>query len=113
TQVSELAAANFILPTETRPGTGSGREFEMILGDDGHNVLTGDSDNEVLKGYAGNDVLDGGAGNDYLWGNNGNDTLIGGIGADTLKGGPGNDIYIFRNVNEGGDTILDYVKSQD
>ena len=38
----------------------------------------------------------------------GNDILIGGKGTDILVGGAGNDTFQFNNINEAGDTILDF-----
>ena len=84
---------------------------DVLIGDDGANMLRGFDGDDVLKGGGGddyvrgdfgNDTLMGGAGADYLWGNFGNDTLDGGAdddildgvaGNDTMSGGTGNDVY--------------------
>ncbi len=130
TQTGELASGNFIMPKvvvtpppapippaeEPTPPTETPQEptfSETIRGNNSANTLTGTAADEELKGYDGDDILRGRGGDDLLWGNNHNDTLIGGLGRDTLKGGPGDDIYVFESVNDAGDTILDYVQSQD
>ncbi|MBD2175825.1 DUF4114 domain-containing protein [Pseudanabaena sp. FACHB-1998] len=59
-------------------------------------------------GFSWSDTVQGTDANDYLSSGNGNDTLIGGKGNDILVGGVGNDIFQFNNINEAGDTILDF-----
>jgi serralysin len=59
---------------------------DMLVGNDGENVL---------RGKAGNDILDGGAGDDILFGANGNDQFVFSAGSDTLDGGAGSDIAFF------------------
>ena len=41
-------------------------------------------------------------------GNAGDDMIFGGKGSDTLSGGRGVDLFVFRNLNERGDTIKDF-----
>ncbi|MCZ8358823.1 MAG: FG-GAP-like repeat-containing protein, partial [Microcystis sp. LE19-388.1G] len=64
---------------------------------------TGNTLNNILTGNSGNNTLNGGAGTD---------TLIGGTGNDTLTGGAGGDQFTFNNLNEGIDTITDFLSSQ-
>ncbi|MBN3861189.1 type I secretion C-terminal target domain-containing protein [Pseudomonas frederiksbergensis] len=45
---------------------------------------------------------------DTLSGGDGNDIIVGRGGEDTLSGGAGADVFAYLNVDEGGDTILDY-----
>jgi Ca2+-binding RTX toxin-like protein len=53
----------------------------------------------VLRGNANRDVVRGGGGDDALAGGNGNDRLRGAEGADT---------FVFDDMSEGSDTILDF-----
>ena len=79
-----------------------GSQFrDVIIADNGNNLLSGLGGNDVLNGLggndniiggAGNDVLIGGAGSDALLGQDGNDVLRGGDGIDALYGGAGDDI---------------------
>lgn len=81
---------------------------DFINGGLGNDSISGNIGNDTLKGHDGNDSLYGGAGNDYLEGGEGKDILNGGLGADTLKGGYGQDTFVFKAMNEAGDTIADY-----
>lgn len=99
--------------------SGSAEHDDLLIGNEGANILAG---------YGGNDTLKGGGGDDYLSGFEGNDTLIGGTGADTfnaglgidnMSGGAGNDIYldveghdtVYEAANEGTDTVYTYATS--
>jgi Ca2+-binding RTX toxin-like protein len=62
--------------------TGSAHD-DLLVGDDGNNVLTGLEDADTLKGGGGSDTLYGDSGNDRLKGGGGADTLNGGSGVDT------------------------------
>ena len=68
------------------------RNFENAYGGKANDILVGDDGSNLLYGANGDDTIDGGAGNDALYGGNGADTIHGGSGADTLGGGNGNDI---------------------
>jgi len=59
-----------------------------------------------------NNIITGNSGNNTLNGSDGNDTLIGGTGNDTITGGAGGDQFTFNNLNEGLDTITDFLSSQ-
>lgn len=67
-----------------------GAGSQVVLGTDGHDVLSGGSGNDILCGFGGDDVLDGGSGNDYLDAGTGINQLYGGSGNDTLIGMEGN-----------------------
>ncbi len=70
-----------------------GSEFEdLLIGDDGENIISGLAGNDLIKAKAGDDWLDGGEDDDRLFGDAGDDTLDGQTGEDLLKGGTGNDI---------------------
>jgi len=89
-------------------GTGD----DTLVGEDGHDILLGGGENDSLFGEAGNDVIDGGAGVDELFGGLGDDILDGGAGVDLLAGGSGDDTYLnvtgddVINDTEGHGTIL-------
>jgi Ca2+-binding RTX toxin-like protein len=57
---------------------------DMIIGNQGNNVIYGGGGDDVMYGGGGNDTLFGQAGNDLLVGSVGNDFLNGGTGDDTL-----------------------------
>ena len=64
---------------------------DVLVGDDGDDLMLGRKGADELFGGNGNDVLWGGRGADELFGGNGNDVLWGGRGADRLEGGNGLD----------------------
>lgn len=45
---------------------------------------------------------------DALWGESGDDILIGGHGADWIKGSGGTDTYVYEDILDAGDTIVDF-----
>jgi hypothetical protein len=90
---------------------------DRLDGWDGDDFLSGGLDHDTLMGSNGNDTLNGGEGDDllcgdqhqdYLRGDNGNDFLSGGLGDDLLSGGKGHDCFMFQDMKEGIDTILDF-----
>lgn len=122
---SRISLDAFILPEDAQPATEqtppaqqpeSGEQVDLsplnINGTYGRDILTGGNGNDVIRGQSGHDVLHGGNGNDFLWGNDGKDTITGGLGADTIKGGNGNDVYVYNNLQEGGDIIQDFRKGE-
>ncbi len=94
-------------------GTGKGGHAEGDVIVDVERVM-GSRHQDVLIGDDGENLLQSGAGNDQLQGKGGNDWLIGGAGADTLDGGEGADwvsytfsdtgvnINLHEGTNEGG-----------
>ena len=64
---------------------------DMLLAQQGIDVVRGLGGPDLLCGGQGNDTLDAGEGADAIDGGQGNDVLIGAGGADVLVGGPGND----------------------
>lgn len=100
--------------------------FTSGVGTKGNDVLDGDNSDNILKGYRGNDFLQGFGGDDLLLGHKGNDFLVGGDGEDILRGGKGQDIlvggkgtdvlkggkgrdqFVFRTLEDIGDTLLDF-----
>jgi Ca2+-binding RTX toxin-like protein len=100
---------------------------DVIYGGGGNDNINGNQDNDQLYGQAGTDTLDGnggddtlygGTGNDTLTGSNENDTLYGGSGSDVLNGSNGNDIliggygadtFVYLDLKDTNDTILDFM----
>jgi hypothetical protein len=58
------------------------------------------------------EAIIGSSNDDILTGTLDNDILIGGLGNDTITGGAGGDNFTFNNLNEGIDTITDFLFSQ-
>jgi Ca2+-binding RTX toxin-like protein len=81
---------------------------DVFTGGGGNDYLNGGDNTDTLDGNAGRDVLDGGTGNDILFGKADDDRLIGGRGADTLNGGKGADRFIYRAVEDGGDSVVKF-----
>jgi serralysin len=75
---------------------------------DGDDRLYGRNGQDLLEGGNGDDYMDGGSGDDTLRGGDGDDELKGYKGADELVGGSGSDTFVFKGINELGDTILDF-----
>jgi Ca2+-binding RTX toxin-like protein len=57
--------------------------------------------------------LIGTPGRDVLVGTNGRDRIIGLQSGDILTGGKGRDLFVFQNINEGGDRITDFTPGKD
>ena len=77
-------------------------------GTNGGDVLTGTGSADRLYGFSGDDSLSGNAGIDLLRGGAGTDTLYGGEGDDALEGGADADIFLYVNVTDGNDYLLDF-----
>ncbi|BCW88357.1 hypothetical protein sos41_14960 [Alphaproteobacteria bacterium SO-S41] len=73
-------------------GLAGSRFADLLVGDDGGNIV---------EGAAGNDYLFGGGGADQLFGGAGDDQLQGGRGADLMDGGDGSDIASFSEAAAG------------
>jgi Ca2+-binding RTX toxin-like protein len=73
---------------------GSNRFADTLIGNSKDNYLKGDGGNDTLKGQAGNDGLKGG------------------LGKDTLEGGVGRDYFVYSEIAERGDKVLDFEKSE-
>lgn len=80
----------------------------VLGGTDGADTLTGGKGKDSIKGRSGNDTLMGLEGDDTMEGNAGNDRMVGGWGADILKGGDGADHFVYQNLQDAGDKILDF-----
>ena len=65
---------------------------DLLIGDDGANILSGLSGNDQLYGRLGDDTLDGGEGNNNLDAGEGNNTIKAGSGNDGIYAGSGNDV---------------------
>lgn len=80
--------------------------IESLAGSDGDDELRGNEKNNMI---AGGDE----DGADTLSGKAGNDTLIGGGGTDEMSGGNGNDVFLYWNLDDGGDTISGFSSHAD
>ncbi|MFC4010023.1 calcium-binding protein [Nonomuraea purpurea] len=88
-----------------------GRSADVLVGNDGDNMLDGGPGGDTLYGHGGNDTLHGGAGVDKLYGdyndtgmNYGNDYLYGGADGDLLVGDRGSDHAREYTYDTGRDT---------
>ncbi|MFN0193023.1 MAG: hypothetical protein ACKVP5_13780 [Aestuariivirga sp.] len=77
---------------------------ENLRGSSFYDFFTGDDVANTLMGMGGNDKLSA---------LGGNDTVIGGDGIDNVWGGAGLDKFEFRDLDEAGDTINDFVAADD
>jgi Ca2+-binding RTX toxin-like protein len=84
-----------------------GAQIENANGGDMADLLIGNEGDNVLSGLAGNDSLLGGSGDDTLDGGAGRDRLDGGRGTDTLTGGTEADRFVFA-TGYGTDSITDF-----
>jgi Ca2+-binding RTX toxin-like protein len=86
---------------------------DLVDGGRGDDFVKGGGGNDTLRGRVGRDTLVGFAGNDTLAGGLGNDLLVGSAGADRLTGNRGRDVFEYRSLQDGGDTIADFSARQD
>ncbi|MEO1329139.1 MAG: calcium-binding protein [Pseudomonadota bacterium] len=92
---------------------------DVLFGGAGADTLSGLSGLDTLYGGQGDDLVQGDgaagegvSGRDLLFGGDGLDTLDGGAGGDTMTGGA--DADLFRvGVDDGNDTVLDFVLGED
>jgi Ca2+-binding RTX toxin-like protein len=114
--IVELESINSVTPDAFTSGLGT-RGNDALDGDNSDNILKGYRGSDFLQGFGGKDVLLGNRGKDFLVGGDGIDTLrggkgqdilIGGKGADILNGGSGRDRFVFRTLQDRGDTIVDF-----
>ena len=100
-------------------GTQKDETLRARRGDDRVNARGGDDrvfggqGNDELNGRGGRDLLMGEDGNDSLVGGGKSDVLIGGPGRDTLRGNTGRDTFVFKDLNDGRDTIDDFNVNKD
>lgn len=69
---------------------------------------TAETTSRSIFGFSWSDTVQGTDASEFISSGAGNDILIGGKGNDILVGGAGNDTFQFNNINEAGDTILDF-----
>jgi Ca2+-binding RTX toxin-like protein len=87
---------------------------DILVGDNGSNVLNGLEENDILKGGGGTDTLNGGTGNDILKGGGGGDTLNGDSGIDTAaynESSAGVVVSLITDTASGGDAEGDELNS--
>ena len=85
---------------------------DVMNGGGGSDDLIGGDGKDRLIGSAGNDTLRGGALDDWLDGGRHKDLLIGGPGSDLLTGGADADVFMFKRVTDGIDTISDWTPGE-
>ncbi|MEM8571319.1 MAG: calcium-binding protein [Pseudomonadota bacterium] len=88
------------------------RGNDILLGDEGANLILGFRGRDVANGREGNDTMIGGRGNDTFAGAEGNDELSGGRGNDQLVGGADEDLLSGGRGNDllnGGGTEVDII----
>lgn len=68
---------------------------------------------DMIVGTTGVDAIVGTAGRDQIDGGPGIDSITGGLGADVIRTGTGADTVLFTNLNQAGDTLLDFVVGED
>ena len=86
---------------------------DRLFGQGGNDTLFGGSDDDLIRGGFGDDRLEGGAGKDELLGDSGDDVLVGGAEADRLSGGGGADRFVYEDLLDLGDKIIDFNPLQD
>jgi Ca2+-binding RTX toxin-like protein len=73
---------------------GGSRNFaDVLIGNEKDNYISGNGGNDTLKGRAGDDGIDGGP------------------GKDILEGGTGKDYFVYSDLSDRGDKILDFEKT--
>ncbi len=77
-------------------------DTDLIIGDDGRDVIARNRGVDLIDGNGGNDHLFSGKGDDVILGGTGNDKIFGGKGDDILNGEDGNDV-IFAGKDD--DTV--------
>ncbi|MFK0734632.1 MAG: furin, partial [Gloeotrichia echinulata HAB0833] len=85
----------------------------LVITGTGNLSGTGNDYDNTISGNSGSNTLTGKAGDDTLYGNEGNDVLVGGSGNDILTGNSGLDTFKFNFLDEGVDTITDFVVVDD
>ena len=86
---------------------------DIADGGQGDDFVKGGSGNDILTGGTGRDTLVGFAGDDTISGGLGNDLIIGSAGVDRLSGNRGRDVFEYRSLQDGGDTITDFAANRD
>ena len=81
---------------------------DVVVGRNAVDNIDGMGGRDALAGLGGADRLYGGDAADRLWGGTGQDELSGGFGADAMRGGLGGDAFVFDQVDDGGDIVLDF-----
>ena len=84
---------------------------DALIGNNQANDLNGAGGNDFVFGAGGDDTLRGGIGDDILYSEQGADTMIGGDGRDVMHGDGGGgftNTFAYFDVDEGGDTIINF-----
>jgi Ca2+-binding RTX toxin-like protein len=83
-----------------------GANFEDLTSKENSAALNG-------TGNEGSNIITGNSANNILNGGDGNDRLIGGRGADILTGGSGSDTFVYTDITDAGDMIMDFTVGSD
>jgi hypothetical protein len=70
-------------------------------------MIIGNQGNNIMHGGGGDDVMYGGGGNDTLFGQSGNDLLVGSAGNDFLNAGTGDDTLVAYGTKRSWTTVFD------
>ena len=112
TSFEDVKAAHLFEGDAISGDTAVGRDGDdLLIGNNEANTLDGAGGNDVLFGAGGDDTLLGNDGDDILYSEQGNDTLIGGRGADVMHGDSGGEFantFKYTDLDEGGDTIINF-----
>ncbi|MEA5497023.1 calcium-binding protein [Limnoraphis robusta Tam1] len=117
--VTAQQAADFPLGVLLLEGddTAYGAAFadDLIIGNQGEDVIYGSGGQDSLFGGQDRDLMSGDIGNDSIFGNRDNDALIGGEGDDLMFGGQGNDFISGSLGNDtlSGDQGRDFISGRD
>jgi len=90
------------LPFSFRPVDILQGDVDLVIGDDGRDVITRNRGADLLDGNGGNDLLFSGKGDDVVLGGSGNDKIFVGKGDDVASGEDGKDLIF---AGRGDDTI--------
>lgn len=101
----ESGNVDFLLTEDRLIGRGNDIFSEI----EGANVAGGGGSNTLDASEANLEVtLSGAGGADIILGGNLDDVLVGGNGADTIAGGNGSDRFVYEEISDRNDTIVDF-----
>ena len=108
--LTEFGNLDFTLTIDRLIGRGidtfSEIEQVYLAGGGGSNLLNAINANLEV-------TLSGAGGADALMGGIRNDVLVGGSGADTIIGNNGNDLFVYKEISDRNDVLVDFLPSDD
>jgi hypothetical protein len=75
--------------------------------------MTGTTASDLLVGTDASELIEALGGRDEIMAGGGDDVIVGGTGGDTLTGGAAADRFIYRTLQDMGDTIADFTIDED